>query len=52
MAEAEDSGVMSLTVTLLSAYFANNTVPSGELPALVEGTRRGACCDTSRRSCD
>ena len=40
MAEAEDSGVMSLTVTLLSAYFANNTVPSGELPALVEGTRR------------
>lgn len=40
MAETEDSGVMSLTVTLLSAYFANNTVPSGELPALVEGTRR------------
>src|SRR3546814_1138646 len=25
---------------LLSAYFANNTVPSSELPALVEGTRR------------
>lgn len=40
MAETEDSGVMSLTVTLLSAYFANNTVPSAELPALVEGTRR------------
>ena len=40
MAETEDPGVMSLTVTLLSAYFANNTVPSAELPALVEGTRR------------
>lgn len=40
MAESEDAGVMSLTVTLLSAYFANNTVPSSELPALVEGTRR------------
>lgn len=40
MAETEEAGVMSLTVTLLSAYFANNTVPSGELPALVEGTRR------------
>lgn len=39
MAETE-AGVMSLTVTLLSAYFANNTVPSSELPALVEGTRR------------
>ena len=40
MAETEEAGVMSLTVTLLSAYFANNTVPSSELPALVEGTRR------------
>ncbi|MDF0491563.1 MucR family transcriptional regulator [Sphingobium sp. H39-3-25] len=40
MAENDHSGVMSLTVTLLSAYFANNTVPSSELPALVEGTRR------------
>jgi predicted transcriptional regulator len=40
MAETEESGVMSLTVTLLSAYFANNTVPSSELPALVEGTRK------------
>lgn len=40
MAETDNSGVMSLTVTLLSAYFANNTVPSSELPALVEGTRR------------
>src|SRR3546814_865192 len=45
MAETEDSGVMSLTVTLLSAYFANNTVPSGELPALVEGTRRALLGD-------
>lgn len=40
MAETEQSDVMSLTVTLLSAYFVNNTVPSGELPALVEGTRK------------
>jgi len=40
MAETEQAGVMSLTVTLLSAYFANNTVPSNELPALIEGTRR------------
>ena len=45
MAETEDSGVMSLTVTLLSAYFANNTVPSAELPALVEGTRRALLGD-------
>jgi predicted transcriptional regulator len=37
---------MSLTVTLLSAYFANNTVPSAELPALVEGTRRALLGDT------
>lgn len=40
MAETENSGVMSLTVTLLSAYFANNSVPSTELPELVDGTRR------------
>lgn len=40
MAETEEAGVMSLTVSLLSAYFANNTVPSSELPALVEETRR------------
>lgn len=46
MAESEDAGVMSLTVTLLSAYFANNTVPSSELPALVEGTRRALLGDT------
>ncbi len=45
MAESEDAGVMSLTVTLLSAYFANNTVPSSELPALVEGTRRALLGD-------
>src|SRR3546814_4284877 len=45
MAETEDSGVMSLTVTLLSAYFANNTVPGGELPGLVEGTRRALLGD-------
>jgi predicted transcriptional regulator len=45
MAEADNSGVMSLTVTLLSAYFANNTVPSSELPALVEGTRRALLGD-------
>jgi predicted transcriptional regulator len=47
MAETEDSGVMSLTVTLLSAYFANNTVPSAELPALVEGTRRALLGEAS-----
>ncbi|MBA4090272.1 MAG: MucR family transcriptional regulator [Sphingobium sp.] len=47
MAETEDSGVMSLTVTLLSAYFANNTVPSAELPALVEGTRRALLGDAA-----
>ncbi|MBB3357036.1 MULTISPECIES: MucR family transcriptional regulator [unclassified Novosphingobium] len=47
MAEADNSGVMSLTVTLLSAYFANNTVPSSELPALVEGTRRALLGDAS-----
>lgn len=46
MAETDNSGVMSLTVTLLSAYFANNTVPSSELPALVEGTRRALLGDT------
>ncbi|MDF0543814.1 MucR family transcriptional regulator [Sphingobium sp. H39-3-25] len=46
MAETDSSGVMSLTVTLLSAYFANNTVPSSELPALVEGTRRALLGDT------
>lgn len=45
MAESEDAGVMSLTVTLLSAYFANNTVPSSELPALVEETRRALLGD-------
>lgn len=45
MAESEDAGVMSLTVTLLSSYFANNTVPSSELPALVEGTRRALLGD-------
>lgn len=45
MAESEDAGVMSLTVTLLSAYFANNTVPNSELPALVEGTRRALLGD-------
>ncbi|OAN53491.1 MucR family transcriptional regulator [Sphingobium sp. TCM1] len=47
MAEAEQSDVMSLTVALLSAYFANNTVPSSELPALVEGTRKALLGDTS-----
>ena len=47
MAETEDSGVMSLTVTLLSAYFANNTVPSAELPALVEGTRKALLGNTT-----
>jgi predicted transcriptional regulator len=45
MAEAEQSDVMSLTVALLSAYFANNTVPSSELPALVEGTRKALLGD-------
>lgn len=45
MAETDNSGVMSLTVALLSAYFANNTVPSSELPALVEGTRRALLGD-------
>ncbi|EQB16811.1 MULTISPECIES: MucR family transcriptional regulator [Sphingobium] len=45
MAETDNAGVMSLTVTLLSAYFANNTVPSGELPSLVEGTRRALLGD-------
>lgn len=40
MAETEEANVMSLTVSLLSAYFANNTVPSSEVLALVEGTRR------------
>jgi len=40
MADIEQPNVMSLTVTLLSAYFANNTVPSTELPALVDGTRK------------
>lgn len=45
MAEADQSDVMSLTVALLSAYFANNTVPSNELPALVEGTRRALLGD-------
>ncbi|MFY9348902.1 MAG: MucR family transcriptional regulator [Sphingobium sp.] len=45
MAEADQSDVMSLTVTLLSAYFANNTVPSNELPALVGGTRRALLGD-------
>lgn len=47
MAETEQSGVMSLTVTLLSAYFANNTVPSSELPALVEGTRKALLGDAT-----
>ncbi|MBT0667409.1 MucR family transcriptional regulator [Novosphingobium profundi] len=47
MTEIDNSGVMSLTVTLLSAYFANNTVPSNELPALVEGTRRALLGGTS-----
>jgi len=47
MAEAEQSDVMSLTVALLSAYFANNTVPSSELPALVEGTRKALLGDTA-----
>ncbi|WP_150293670.1 MucR family transcriptional regulator [Sphingobium estronivorans] len=47
MAETEEAGVMSLTVTLLSAYFVNNTVPSSELPALVEGTRRALLGDAT-----
>jgi predicted transcriptional regulator len=45
MAEIEQPDVMSLTVTLLSAYFANNTVPSSELPTLVEGTRKALLGD-------
>lgn len=47
MAETEEAGVMSLTVTLLTAYFANNTVPSGDLPALVAGTRSALLGDAS-----
>lgn len=47
MTETDNSGVMSLTVTLLSAYFANNTVPSSELPTLVEGTRRALLGDAA-----
>lgn len=45
MADAEQSDVMSLTVALLSAYFANNNVPSSELPALVEATRKALLGD-------
>ncbi|MCW2338169.1 putative transcriptional regulator [Sphingobium sp. B2D3A] len=40
MAEIEQPNVMTLTVSLLSAYFSNNTVPSAELPTLVDGTRK------------
>jgi predicted transcriptional regulator len=47
MAETDNAGVMSLTVALLSAYFANNTVPSGELPVLVERTRRALLGDAA-----
>jgi predicted transcriptional regulator len=46
MAETEEAGVMSLTVSLLSAYFANNTVPSSELPALVEGKAEEGALET------
>lgn len=47
MAETEEANVMSLTVSLLSAYFANNTVPSSELLGLVEGTRKALLGGTS-----
>ena len=45
LAETEDPGVMSLTVTLLTAYFANNTVPNGDLPTLVAATRQALLGD-------
>ncbi|MDE8652165.1 MucR family transcriptional regulator [Novosphingobium album (ex Liu et al. 2023)] len=47
MAETDQTDVTALTVQLLSAYLANNTVPSGELPALVQSTRAALMGETS-----
>jgi len=38
MADIEQTNLTSLTVDLLSAYFANNTVDSAELPGLIRST--------------
>lgn len=40
MTEAAQPDLTALTVQLLSAYVANNTLPSSELPALIESTRK------------
>ncbi len=40
MAETDEGDLTSLTVQLLSAYVANNPVPSNELAALIETTRK------------
>ncbi len=45
MSEAEQSELARLTVELLSAFVANNTVASGELPALIEATRAALAGD-------
>lgn len=39
MADIEQPDLTALTVQLLSAYFANNSVPSNEIAALIETTR-------------
>lgn len=39
MADSEQPDLTTLTVQLLSAYFANNSVPSNEIAALIDTTR-------------
>lgn len=39
MADTEQPDFTTLTVLLLSAYLSNNSVPSSELPGLIESTR-------------
>lgn len=46
MAEAEQPDLTALTVQLLSAYVANNTLQSSELPALIESTRKALAGET------
>jgi predicted transcriptional regulator len=48
MSETEQDGITSLTVQLLSAYLANNTVASEDLAGLIQSTRNALASEADK----